>query len=170
MFKIIYEDLKRKSVLYYGDCAKKKILRMLITDGSLATITYRMCHLLRKLHLGFLALLLAKINEFFNHLVIGRNASFGPGFVLMHTFGIVINSDVVGGKNITLEHGVTIGSEKGKSPVLADNIFIGAGAKIIGAVKIGNNVNIGANAVVVKDVPNNVTVAGVPAEIVKCYE
>lgn len=170
MFRLILEDLKIKSAWYYGKSDSGKIIRMLITDGTSAMLIYRLAQFLRKIRLPTLGLLAAKMNQLFNHLVIGRNASFGPGFVLVHTFGIVINSEVIAGKNVIIEHCVTIGAEKGKSPVLGDNIFIGAGAKIIGGIKVGNNVKIGANAVVVKDVPDNVTVAGVPAEIVKYHE
>jgi serine O-acetyltransferase len=81
--------------------------------------------------------------------------------------GIVINSQVRGGRNVILEHGVTIGSEKGQSPVLGDDVYIGAGAKIIGAVRIGSQVKIGANAVVTRDVPDGATVVGIPARIVR---
>ena len=167
MFKLIYQDLKAKSIWYYGSADTKKILRMFVTDGTSATILYRIQQFFVKAHLVFFGLIVAKINKFFNHLVIGRYADFGPGLVLVHTFGIVINSNVKGGRNVIMEHGVTIGAEKRESPLLGDNIFIGAGAKIIGRVRIGSNVKIGANAVVIKDVPDNVTVAGIPAEIIK---
>jgi serine O-acetyltransferase len=99
--------------------------------------------------------------------VIGRGADFGPGFVILHSFGVVINSQVRGGRNVVIEHGVTIGAEKDTSPVLGDDVFIGAGAKIIGGVRIGSRVKIGANAVVTKDVPDDATVVGVPARVVK---
>jgi len=78
----------------------------------------------------------------------------------------VINSKVIGGKNIVVESGVVIGDEKGQAPILGSNIFIGAGAKIIGGISIGDNVKIGANAVVVKSLPSNVTAVGVPAKII----
>jgi serine O-acetyltransferase len=167
MLDVIVEDIRRKSLWYYGRTDKHTMLRMLVTDGTWGVIVFRICQLLRKLHLAPVAMLLGKINELVNGMVIGRKASFGPGFVILHTVGVVINGGVVGGKNVILEHGVTIGAEKGKSPVLGSDIFIGAGAKVIGGVKVGNNVKIGANAVVVKDVPDNVTVVGIPAKIVR---
>ena len=167
MFKLLREDLKMKSIWYYGTSDSKKMFRMFVTDGTSAVVLYRLQQFFMKFHLTALGLIFSKVNEIFNHLVIGRNASFGPGLVLVHTFGIVINSDVKAGENVIIEHGVTLGAEKKLSPTLGNNIFIGAGAKVLGGIKVGNNVKIGANAVVVKDVPDNVTVVGVPAQIVK---
>ena len=77
----------------------------------------------------------------------------------------MINSKVRGGQRIIIESGVVIGDEKGKSPELGDNIFIGSGAKIIGDIKIGSNIKVGANAVVVKSAPSNATLLGIPAKI-----
>jgi serine O-acetyltransferase len=75
----------------------------------------------------------------------------------------VINGAVRGGSRIKVEHQVTIGAEGFESPVLGDDIFIGAGAKIVGAVSIGSRVRVGANAVVIADVPDDATAVGVPA-------
>lgn len=76
----------------------------------------------------------------------------------MGYWGIVINDKVKIGKDATIYHQVTIGEEKGKVPVIDDNVFIGASAIIIGGVKIGNNVKIGAGCVVYQDIPNDTTV------------
>ena len=167
MFDIVRADLRKKSEWYYGSSNLKRVLRMLLSDGTSVTLLYRLCQFLRKWNMGFIALFVSKFNEFLNHVMIGRGASFGPGLVVLHTYGIVINGKVVAGKNLIIMNGVSLGEEKGKSPILGDNVFIGAGAKVIGGVRVGNNVSIGANAVVVKDVPDNVTVAGVPAVIVR---
>jgi serine O-acetyltransferase len=99
--------------------------------------------------------------------IIGRGADFGPGLVLVHSNGVVINTTVKGGRNVVIEHQVTIGAEKGLSPVLGDEVFIGAGAKIIGTLKIGSGAKVGANAVVLEDVPEGATVVGIPARVVK---
>jgi serine O-acetyltransferase len=120
-----------------------------------------------RLRLWPVALILIWLNRLVNGCVIGANARFGPGFVLMHPVGVVINSKVQGGQNVILESGVVIGDEKGAAPVIGSNVFVGAGAKIIGGVRIGDNVKIGANAVVVKDVPSDVTVVGIPARPVQ---
>lgn len=91
----------------------------------------------------------------------------GEGFHMMHLDGITIGSGTIIGKNCTIYHQVTIGNEKNKFPIIGDNVTIYAGAKVIGGIKIGNNAVIGANAVVIKDVPDNAVAVGVPARIIK---
>jgi serine O-acetyltransferase len=104
-----------------------------------------------------------KINVIFGRCVIGRGADFGPDFVILHSFGVFINSNVRGGSRVTVEHRITVGAEKDQSPSIGDDVFIGVGAVILGEVRIGNGARIGANAVVVRDVPDGVTAVGVPA-------
>ncbi|MGB9688650.1 serine O-acetyltransferase [Thermogutta sp.] len=94
----------------------------------------------------------------------------GSGFYIGHFGGIVVNERCIIGKNCNLSHGVTLGQvnrgpRKG-CPIIGDNVYIGPGAKIIGAVRVGNNVAIGANCVVTKDVPDNAVVVGVPGKII----
>lgn len=167
MFKYIIEDLKKKSLWYYDSTAPVDILKILLTDGTPAMILYRLAQWFQRMNLGIFASVVSRFNAILTGALIGRKAKFGKGFVILHSIGVVINSEVEGGENIVIEHCVTIGAEKKKSPRLGNNIFIGAGAKIISGVRIGNNVKIGANAVVVKDVPDNATVVGVPARVVK---
>ena len=90
-----------------------------------------------------------------------------PGFRIWHSNGIVINDFVKIGKNCQIFHQVTIGNWKGGQPVIGDNVYIYPGAKIFGDIKIGNNVVIGANAVVTKDIPDNCVTAGVPSKILR---
>lgn len=90
----------------------------------------------------------------------------GGGLRLLHPFATVINAERIG-KNALIFQQVTIGYKDGKKPIIHDNVTICCGAKVLGGVTIGNNVIIGANAVVVKDVPDNSVVAGVPAKIIK---
>lgn len=91
----------------------------------------------------------------------------GEGLCIAHFAGIVINNSVVVGKKCTIFQGVTIGSMRGQGiPIIGDNCIIFTGAKIIGNVQIGNNVVIGAGAVVVKNLPDNCVAVGVPAKIV----
>jgi serine O-acetyltransferase len=111
-----------------------------------------------------------KLNAVVGGAVIGRGAEFGPGFVLIHSDGVVINGSVKAGSNVKIEHQVTIGAERRQSPIIGNDVFIGAGAKIIGSVTIGDGARIGANAVVVHDVPPHTTVVGIPAKPVRRRE
>ena len=103
------------------------------------------------------------LNKWINGCVIGVRARFGPGLVLVHPIGVVINSSVRGGARVSIESGVVIGDNRGRSPTLGNDIFVGSGAKVIGGVQVGDGARIGANAVVTKDVPAGVTVVGIPA-------
>jgi serine O-acetyltransferase len=169
MFETVIQDLRRKAAWYEYPDTTRSMLRMLFSDGSTAQILYRAMRFCQTHHLKLLAFFLYRLNAAIGHLVIGRDAEFGPGLVILHSFGIVVNSSVRAGKNLVMEHGVTIGAEKGQSPLLGDNVFIGAGAKIIGPVRIGSDVKIGANAVVTRDLPDGATAVGVPARVVKVY-
>ena len=97
------------------------------------------------------------------------STDIGPGFYIGHFGTIVINGKAKIGKNVNISPGVNIGvANRGKNkgvPTIGDEVYIAPGAKIVGNVRIGNNVAIGTNAVVLKDVPNNACVAGVPASI-----
>jgi len=94
----------------------------------------------------------------------------GSGFYIGHFGGIVVHSKTVIGKNCNISQGVTLGqANRGKNkgyPTIGDNVYIGPGAKIVGAVKIGNNVAIGANCVVTKDIPDDSVVVGVPGRVI----
>jgi serine O-acetyltransferase len=156
-------DLRAKQALYsqYGE--QCSVLKALLADGTLANILYRVQAALSRWKLAPLALIPHWLNKILNGCVIGVRAQFGPGFVLIHPIGVVINSSTRGGRNVWVESGVVIGDNKGRSPTLADDIFIGSGAKIIGGVTLGTGANVGANAVVLHDVPAGVTVVGIPA-------
>ena len=162
--KNLNADLKRKQEIFAQDGADVSMLRIWLADGTCANVLYRCMRWCATHKLGLLAYFFQWLNKFLNGCVIGSGADFAAGFVIMHPIGIVINSKVVGGRNITLESSVVIGDEKGKSPKLANNIFIGAGAKIIGALTVADNVKIGANAVLTKDANEGSTMLGIPAK------
>ena len=167
LFRRLRMDLFAKSVFFHGTGGCWRSLTMLLKDGALATTLYRTVAALGRMHLGPIAAVLYKLNSMLTGAVIGRNAKLGEGLVILHTHGIVINSSIRAGKNLVLGHNVTIGTEKGRAPVLCDNVYIGTGAVIIGGIRVGNRARIGANAVVNKDVPDGATVAGVPARVIR---
>jgi len=97
-----------------------------------------------------------------------RGCRIGPGLRIYHFGGIVLNSEVVIGSNCTLRHNVTVGNRRDEHdvPVIGDGVDVGVGAVILGAIRIGNNVKIGANAVVICDVPDGHTAVGNPARCI----
>ncbi|MFN0197624.1 MAG: serine O-acetyltransferase [Planctomycetaceae bacterium] len=167
MLSLFLNDLKEKSQWCYGDISFKSLVKTALTDGTCAMLLYRLMQASRRWKLEPLAMVFNKLNGILCQCIIGRGADFGPGFVLIHSTGVVINGNVKGGSRIFLEHQVTIGAEKLQTPTLGDDIFIGAGAKIVGPVRIGSHAKVGANAVVVKDVPEYATVGGIPAKVLK---
>jgi serine O-acetyltransferase len=167
MFDNLAADLRQKAAVYGLPPTTGSLLRMLVNDGSLAQLLYRSMRFCQTHHLGVLGAVLYRLNALITSATIGRNADMGPGFVILHSVGVVINTNVRAGRNLVIYHGVTLGAERNRSPLLGDDVYIGAGAKIIGGVRIGSNVRIGANAVVTKDVPDGATVVGIPARIVR---
>lgn len=165
--RLIAADLRHKAAWNYQDERVPAQLKALATDGTSAMVVYRLMQGARRRRLPVLEMVFGKLLGALGRCVIGRGADFGPGLVLIHSDGIMINGAVRGGRNVRIEHQVTIGAEKRAAPTIGDDVFIGAGAKIIGSVNIGNGARIGANAVVVDDVPPDSTVVGVPARVVR---
>lgn len=163
MIRLVISDIKAKQRLYSQYGASCSFLRALLTDGTSANVLYRLQEVLSKLGLSPVALLPHILNKWFNGCVIGVKARFEEGLILIHPVGVVINSSVRGGREVWIESGVVIGDNRGRSPALGNGIFIGAGAKIIGGVRIADGAKVGANAVVTKDVGQGVTVVGIPA-------
>ena len=165
-WQLIKSDLRAKADWLYGAVTWRTMLKARFTDGTCAMILYRWMQAAQRWRIVPLAMICNKLNVHFGQCVIGRGADFGPAFVLVHSQGVVINTAVKGGRHVVIEHQVTIGAEKGKAPVLGDDVFVGAGAKILGAVRVGRGAKVGANAVVLDDVPDGATVVGVPARVV----
>lgn len=164
----LYEDIKAKARWLYGSDTPAMVARALLSDATLALLLYRGMSLLNKFILTKpLAFILHKLNAVLCGCVIGVNARFGKRLIILHSVGITINSALVAGDDVTLESGVVIGAEKGKSPRVGDRVFFGSGAKVVGDINIGNDVLVGANAVVVKSVPASVVVGGVPAKVIR---
>lgn len=97
---------------------------------------------------------------------IPRTTKIGYGFYIGHGIGIVINGGTVIGNNVNISHFLSIGTNNDKPATIGDNVYIGPNVCIVEDVRVGNNSTIGAGAVVVKDVPDNATVAGVPAKVI----
>ena len=139
--------------------------------GLHALIYYRIAHALYKMRLFLLARLLSQIARFFTGIEIHPGAKIGKRFFIDHGLGVVIGETAIVGDDVLLYQGSTLGGTgivKGKRhPTIGNNVVIGAGAKVLGNIVIGDNSYIGANAVVVKDVPPNSTVVGIPGRITK---
>jgi len=133
---------------------------------------YRLYKISRKLYLkGFrrLANLITKFNNVLHNSYIPHTADIGENTKFAYGgIGVVLHKNCKIGKNCTIGQTCTIGGRTGHGgpPEIGDNVYIGPGARLIGGFKVGNNVVIGANAVVIKDVPDNSVVAGVPAKVI----
>lgn len=166
LLSLILEDLRAKSLWCYERSDRRALIKTLFTDGTAAMIYYRLMQWSRRRRLVPLEMFFNKLNALLCTCIIGRGAEFGPGFVLIHSTGVVINGQVNGGCGIFIEHQVTLGAARRQCPTLGSSIFIGAGAKIIGSLHIGDGAKIGANAVVLQDVPAHHTAVGIPARII----
>ena len=170
MFRLIRSDVRRKALWCFQSDRWSAILKTRLTDGTAAMFWYRLMQWAGRWHLAPLEMAFNKMNAICCNCIIGRGAQFGSGFVLVHSTGVVINGSVRGGSNITIEHQVTIGADRRRSPVLGNDVFVGAGAKILGEIRVGDGARIGANAVAVEDVPAHSTVVGIPARVVRQRE
>lgn len=157
-------------------CAKDPAARsflevLLLYQGLHALVSHRIAHFFYKLRLFFLARLISQISRHITGIEIHPGAQIGRGLFIDHGMGVVIGETAIIGDNVLLYQGVTLGGtglEKGKRhPTVGNNVVIGGGAKVLGNITIGDNSYIGANAVVIKDVPPNSTVVGVPGRITK---
>jgi serine O-acetyltransferase len=167
LLRMIMTDLRLKARWCYESDRWPALVKVCFTDGTAAMVLYRLMQWARRWRLVPLEMIFNKLNAVCCNCIIGRGADFGPGLVLIHATGVVINGRVRGGSDVYVEHQVTIGAERGQSPVLGNGIFLGAGSKILGAVTIGDGARVGANAVVVHDVPPHTTVVGIPARVVR---
>lgn len=144
-------------------------LEAILTPGFKALLYYEIAHYFYQKKHFFIARYLTEKMKRKTGIEIHPGATIGKRFFIDHGFGVVIGETTIIGDDVTLFHGVTLGGtgkEQGKRhPTIKNHAFIGAGAKILGNIIIGKNVKIGANAVVLKDIPDNVTVVGIPGNI-----
>ena len=169
MFDRLREDIQ---CVFERDPAARNTLEVLTTyPGIHAVLFHRLDHWLWCHGLKWLARFLANIPRWYTGIEIHPGATIGRRFFIDHGMGVVIGETTHIGDDCTLYHGVTLGGtslEKGKRhPTIGDRVVLGAGAKILGNITIGADSRIGANAVVVRSVPDNSVVVGVPGQIVK---
>jgi len=154
------------------DPAAKSFLEVLLLyQGLHALVAYRFAHILYKMKLFFLARFISQLARLTTGIEIHPGATIGKRLFIDHGMGVVIGETAVVGDGVLLYQGVTLGGtgvEQGKRhPTIGNNVVVGAGAKVLGNITIGDNSYIGSNAVVLKDVPSNSTVVGVPGRITK---
>ncbi|MDH4229694.1 MAG: serine O-acetyltransferase [Nitrospirota bacterium] len=139
-------------------------------SGWHAILSHRIAHTLRRAGVPVLPRLLSQFARLLTGIEIHPGATIGPAFFIDHGMGVVIGETAEIGHHVTLYQGVTVGGtgkQRGKRhPTLGNHVVVGAGAKVLGAITIGDNVKIGANSVVLKPVPDNCTVVGIPGRII----
>lgn len=169
MFKAISQDLQ--AIFDRDPAATSRIEVVLTYAGFHALLIHRIAHWLKTRRVPFLPRALSQLARWLTGIEIHPSAKIGTGFFIDHGMGVVIGETAEVGDYVTLFQGVTLGGtgkERGKRhPTLGNHVVVGAGAKILGGIRIGDNVKIGANSVVLKNVPPNSTVIGVPARIIK---
>jgi serine O-acetyltransferase len=172
MFQTLHRDIQ--SVFDRDPAARTKLEIILTYPGLHAIWGYRLSHWLWERNMKLLGRLVSHVVRFLTGIEIHPGARIGEGFFIDHGMGVVIGETAEIGRDVTMYHGVTLGGtslNKGKRhPTIEDCVVIGAGAKILGAITIGAESRIGANAVVVKPVPPNSVVVGVPGQIISRHE
>jgi serine O-acetyltransferase len=163
------EDL---ACVFERDPAARTCFEVLTTyPGLHAILVHRIAHRLWRRNFRYLARFLAFVVRSWTHIEIHPGATIGRRFFIDHGCGVVIGETAEVGDDVTLYHGVTLGGtswSKGKRhPTLEDGVVVGAGAKILGPITVGERCRVGANSVVIADVPARRTVVGIPARVVR---
>ncbi len=169
MFKKIKKDLD--AVLRYDPAARNKFEVILTYSGFHALVMYRFAHFMYLHNYKLLARFVSQFAKFLTGIEIHPAAKIGSGVFIDHGEGVVIGETAEVGNNVVLYQGVTLGGtgkDRGKRhPTIEDGVMISAGAKVLGPFTVGKNAKIGAGSIVLKPVPANATVVGVPGRVVK---
>lgn len=152
-----------------NDPAARSYLEVLLLyPGPKAVLLHRIAHFFYNLKLFFIARLISEYSRVLTLIEIHPGAKLGKKLFIDHGAGVVIGETAIVGDECMIYHGVTLGgvslSQFKRHPTLEDGVMVGAGAKVLGSIRIGKGAKIGANSVVTKDVPPGVAVAGVPAK------
>lgn len=176
MFKVIREDIR---VSLERDPAARSTLEIILTyPGFHALLNYRMAHWLWRHRFYLLGRLVSYFGRIVTGIEIHPGATIGRGFFIDHGNGVVIGETAEIGENVTLYHDVTLGGiapsvdsdaqrNQKRHPTLLDGVIIGSGAQVLGPITVGKDARVGANSVVLRDVPDAATVVGIPARIAR---
>lgn len=168
MFEVLRRDIQAARD---RDPAARSTLEVLFCyPGLHAVWLHRIAHWFWKRKFLFIGRFISHLNRFLTGIEIHPAARLGPGLFIDHGMGVVIGETTEVGENVTLYQGVTLGGtsleRKKRHPTIGDNVVIGTGAKILGPFKVGDNSKIGSGSVVVKEVPANSVVVGVPGRVI----
>jgi len=175
-FKFIFSDLD--AIIDRDPATKSKLEAFFLSPGFHAVVFYRFSNFLWSKGFKVIAKLFSLIARFLTKIEIHPAARIGEGFFIDHGCGTVIGETTIIGDNVTIYHQVTLGGVSAKNkngklnkekrhPEIGNNVVIGAGAKILGPIKIGDNAKIGSNSVVLKNICKNATVVGIPGREIK---
>ena len=165
----IYAALNRDPAL-----KRSKISRfeLFLYQGLHAIVLYRFAHFLWNLSIPFIPRLISQLARFLTGIEIHPGAQIGKGCFIDHGSGVVIGETAIVGENALIYHQVTLGGTSleatKRHPTIGNDVMIGAGAKLFGPIKVGNNCQIGGGTVLTKDIPDNSIVVGNPARTIKC--
>lgn len=169
MFRHIRSDIQ---TVFENDPAARSRFEVIFTySGVHAIWAHRVAHWLYRRRWFTTARMISQVSRFFTGIEIHPGATIGNRLFIDHGMGVVIGETCEIGDNVVIYQGVTLGGtgkEKGKRhPTVGNNVVIGSGAKVLGSFRVGDNSNIGSNAVVLREVPDNCTVVGNPGRVVK---
>ena len=169
MFRTIKEQI---DTIFREDPAAKSVVEILLCyPGFHAIVLHRLAHRLYRAGCPLIPRVISQISRFLTGIEIHPGATIGRRFFIDHGMGVVIGETTEIGDDCLLYQGVTLGgtgNEKGKRhPTLGNNVVVGTGAKVLGNIRIGDHVKVGAGSVVVHPVPDNSTVVGIPGKVVR---
>jgi serine O-acetyltransferase len=171
--KLLFARLNETLLAYKqrDPAARSRLEILLLYPGVHAILLHRAAHFLYKTRLLFLARLVSQLSRFLTGIEIHPGAKIGKRLVIDHGMGVVIGETAEIGDDVLLYQGVTLGGsgkEKNKRhPTIGNGVMVGCGAKVLGSFSVGNNARIAANAVVLREVPDEATVTGIPGRVVR---